>query len=509
MAQGILPFKYEIERDTQGLTGLAGLPVYLELAHKMGLGKTLTDHLGVRNGSQGWSDSQVIISLILLNLAGGESVEDINLLEADDGLCRMIRRIEMAGLSRKERRARERNYRKKKLRTFPSPSAIFRYLSAFHDPGQKELRASSRKAFIPAPNEYLRGFPDVNKSCISFQQANNLHKTATLDMDATLIETSKADAFYCYKGFPAYQPLNTWWAEQNTIIHTEFRDGNVPAGFEQLRVFKEALSCLPESVEKVRLRSDTAGYQHDLLQYCARGMNERFGRIEFAIGCNVTPEFKKAVREIPESDWHPLYKDVNGKQIKTGTEWAEVCFVPNAVCHRKDDPGYRYLVKRTAIAKQLSISGMGQEKTLSFPNMKMTKGHYKIFGMVTNMDMEGGEVINWQHQRCGKSEEAHSIMKGDFAGGKLPSGDFGENAAWWWIMVLAFNLNICLKTLALDETWVKRRMKAIRFHLITIPARILARSRRILIRLSHHHPSFDLLLSIRQRISILEPVPYG
>ena len=227
------------------------------------------------------------------------------------------------------------------------------------------------------------------------------------------------------------------------------------------------------------------------------------------LGCNVTPEFKKAVREIPESDWHPLYKDVNGKQIKTGTEWAEVCFVPNAVCHRKDDPGYRYLVKRTAIAKQLSISGMGQEKTLSFPNMKMTKGHYKIFGMVTNMDMEGGEVINWQHQRCGKSEEAHSIMKGDFAGGKLPSGDFGENAAWWWIMVLAFNLNICLKTLALDETWVKRRMKAIRFHLITIPARILARSRRILIRLSHHHPSFDLLLSIRQRISILEPVPYG
>ena len=32
MAQGILPFKYEIERETQGITGLAGLPVYLELA---------------------------------------------------------------------------------------------------------------------------------------------------------------------------------------------------------------------------------------------------------------------------------------------------------------------------------------------------------------------------------------------------------------------------------------------------------------------------------------------
>ena len=48
--------------------------------------------------------------------------------------------------------------------------------------------------------------------------------------------------------------------------------------------------------EKVRLRSDMAGYQHELMQYCAKGKHERFGRIEFAVGCYVTPEFKKAGR---------------------------------------------------------------------------------------------------------------------------------------------------------------------------------------------------------------------
>jgi hypothetical protein len=36
-------------------------------------------------------------------------------------------------------------------------------------------------------------------------------------------------------------------------------------------------------------------------------------------------------------------------------------------------------------------------------------------------------------------------MKEDLAGGKLPSGDFGGNAAWWWIMILAFNLNSIMK----------------------------------------------------------------
>ncbi len=40
-------------------------------------------------------------------------------------------------------------------------------------------------------------------------------------------------------------------------------------------------------------------------------------------------------------------------------------------------------------------------------------------------------------------------MKDDLAGGKLPSADFGENAAWWWIMILAFNLNAMMKKLAL------------------------------------------------------------
>ena len=69
-------------------------------------------------------------------------------------------------------------------------------------------------------------------------------------MDATLVETHKEDALFSYKGYKAYQPFNTYWAEQELVLHTEFRDGNVPAGYEQLRVFKDALDMLPEGVDK-------------------------------------------------------------------------------------------------------------------------------------------------------------------------------------------------------------------------------------------------------------------
>ena len=159
----------------------------------------------------------------------------------------------------------------------------------------------------------------VHADLMAFLQAHRRERVATLDQDATLVASHKEQALFCYKGFRAYRPLNTWWAEQQVVVHSEFRDGNVPAGFQQLRVLKEALELLPEGVEEVRPRSDTAGYQWELLRYCEEGRNPRFGRIEFAVGADVTPAFKQAATRMPELTWRPL--------PDSDQEWAEVCFV--------------------------------------------------------------------------------------------------------------------------------------------------------------------------------------
>ncbi len=105
----------------------------------MGLGyaarlyESVRKHIQIREDGQDWADSQLIISLILLNLVGGDCVEDLNVLEADEGFCRVLRRVELHDLSRKERRKQERRWRKEKRRTVPFPTAAFRYLEAFHD----------------------------------------------------------------------------------------------------------------------------------------------------------------------------------------------------------------------------------------------------------------------------------------------------------------------------------------------------------------------------------------
>ena len=200
MKQGVLPFQYEQEKSSPGMTAMAGMMTYLELMHAAGLRSSVERHVGLRECGQ---DSQVVSSLILLNLAGGESVVDLDVLEKDAGLCRVLREVESYGMGRRERRALEERWRVERRRSVPSESAVFRYLERFHEAGEESSREAHR-AFIPSPNEALGGLHKVNADMVSFVQSRSPCAQATLDpvsstgqaMDATLVETHKQQALY-------------------------------------------------------------------------------------------------------------------------------------------------------------------------------------------------------------------------------------------------------------------------------------------------------------------------
>ena len=156
IAQGVLPFRYEAEPTVSGMTALAGLPTYLELAVVSGLTESIRRHLQVcAEQTQGWTDAQIVMPLVLLNVAGGDSVDDLRRLEKDEGFVKVLRRVELHGRPRQERREQERRWRKERKRAVPSPSVVFRYLSAFDNPAEEAKRADGR-AFIPAPNGHLQ-----------------------------------------------------------------------------------------------------------------------------------------------------------------------------------------------------------------------------------------------------------------------------------------------------------------------------------------------------------------
>ena len=88
-SDGVLPYEFVEDGSMRQLTGHAGLLPYIDLTCALGLLKAVDEKVGVC-GRQGWMDRHHILSPILLNLAGGECVDDIKTLESDAGLCRIF-----------------------------------------------------------------------------------------------------------------------------------------------------------------------------------------------------------------------------------------------------------------------------------------------------------------------------------------------------------------------------------------------------------------------------------
>lgn len=511
MSQGLLQFKYDEEVAGAGMTALAGLPTYLELAKALGLVEALAAEVKVRENKQGWTDAQIVMSLILLQLAGGDCVEDLRVLEGDEGFSRVLRQAEaeMSGLPRAERRRMVNRWRREQKRAVPSPSSVFRFLN------ECAVDVSGRefgKSWIPPLNAALKGLRQANHVLVEGIWARDPLEEITLDLDATVKAVSKKSALFSYKHCQAYQPLNLYCPELDVVVDSEFRDGNVWAGTNNLGLLIENLAQLPEGVKKVRFRSDSAGDQVDLILYLANGLNERFGAIEFTISIDVSPEFRKAVATVPEEQWKKVYRFVKrsgGKleKVETGHEYAEVCYTSNKLSHGKKNADLRFIAIRQLLepdeASRL-LEKKVQQLELPFQTVECPRGTYKLHGLVSNrLTMDGNELVLWHWERCGKAEEAHAIMKDDLGGGRVPSGHFGGNAAWWATMVLAFNLNSAMRHLVLGKAWANARLKTIRFNLIRIAGRVVEHARQLRIRVSKWHPKLPRLLDMRQRIAAL------
>ena len=109
---------------------------------------------------------------------------------------------------------------------------------------------------------------------------------------------------------------------------------------------------------------------------------------------------------------------------------------------------------------------------------------YKVFGIVTNLQEEdGGKIVEFHHERCGKSEEVHEILKGELGGGHVASGKFGSEAAWWNITVLSLSLLNLFKRNFLPEESYTCRPKAMRYRFFVMLGRFVKHARKMVLKI--------------------------
>jgi len=152
-----------VEKSESSLTSFAGLPLIADLAHSCGLIKRLNAISGLWERKRDYSTADHIMSLALTLIAGGERLDDTRLLKND---------------------------------------AIVSALNIVFYP-VREYHRRFFKTLFPSDNSR----PGARRACAAAFALRRL-KTATIDIDSSLIESDKETPLTLTRNSPATTPCS-------------------------------------------------------------------------------------------------------------------------------------------------------------------------------------------------------------------------------------------------------------------------------------------------------------
>ena len=293
VSQTVLPFKLGATDET--LTAHAGLALFGEYCHALGLPAWLDAALPRPGSGAGYAASGHALSVIFMLHAGGRSLEDLRTLRADSGLLDLL-----------------------KLGSVPSSDSLGDWLRRMgKGPG-------------------LAGLAEVQRQILTQVLAEGHCTAHTLDIDATQIVAEKETAHRTYQGEQGYMPMVGHLAETGLVIGDAFRHGNDAPAARNLAFIRHCEAQLPQGHRIAAIRADSAAYQADILNACeANGQS-------FAIGAVRDPSVNAAIAAIPEADWQP---------------WRDGEIAETVHCMSRTDHAFRLIVVRRGTQGELFETG--------------------------------------------------------------------------------------------------------------------------------------------------------
>jgi hypothetical protein len=295
----------------------------------------------------------------------------------------------------------------------------------------------------------------VRRIAKRYEQQAQPQRIATVDQDATIIESHKQAALPHYDGGRGYQPMVAVWAEADLVLADEFRDGNVPAKQAPLTCAQMAFAALPADIKERYFRGDSACHESKLLGWLTHSdrADEPGGAIGFAISAVMSEDLGVAIRAVPEKEWTTFDTEADG----TLRQWAEVPFVPGEEYEHKTSRPLRYVGLRL-LKPQGVLFADGSDR------------HYHA--VITNRDLRGDKLLNWHREKAGTVEHVHDEIKNALGGGHMPSQRFAVNAAWFKFALLAYNVASAIKGLCFDPEERTVRFKKYRLLMVHLAGRM-------------------------------------
>jgi len=432
------PFEIDPRPLNETASPHAGLLATSRALRSLKVPDLIAANLPLKQRQRGFSEGQFIETILLLQTLGGDCPEDVKLLVGDRCLER--------GLGFE----------------IPKVSALRSFLERFHDQEMAALRPKreEQKSFILPSSQPVQGLQQVQAGMVRriaklYAEQGQALKIATIDQDATIIESHKQAALSHYEGGRGYQPMVALWAEADLVVADEFRDGNVPARQAPLNCAQMAFAALPESIQARYFRGDSACHENQLIGWLKdpHRAQEPGGRIGFAVSALMSPALALAVSQVAPKNWKTFATEADGTQ----RQWAEVDFLPGEPGEKKDSQPLRYVGLRLLKA-QGTLFADGSDRH-----------HHAV---VTNLDWEGSKLLDWHREKAGTIEHVHDEVKNGLGGGHMPSQHFAVNAAWFKMSLLSYNLVSAIKGLCFSPEERTARCKKYRLLLVHLAGRM-------------------------------------
>ena len=414
----ILP--YTIANTNDLLTGRGGLICVAELMRRVGFSDWVERYFPKPGSNRGYAPAEVVTLWMLMLHEGARSLEDVRHIRSDKALRKLLG-----------------------LRRLPSADMLGDWLRRL---GKGEVG--------------IEALVKINRRLLGWGLGRC--RRVTLDIDATPVLADKRAAQRTYLGEKGYMPMLGHIGETGQAAGCEFRAGNVAPAEDNAGFIETCVAGLPAGVSVTHLRADAASYQGAVFQYCEDH------EIAYVVRAKRGDEMKAWIRERPESAWTPLERDgetVDGQATYRGV-WAMADY----------KKAFTLVVQRTRKGGQQALDlgedGLEDETT-------MTDGRYIYRALATNRDaLTDSEIVHWYNRRGEDSENRIKELKCDFAGARLPCGQFEANALYFHLCVTAYNLFVLLRH-SLPPEWHTCRAPTIRWRLYALAAKVVCHARRV------------------------------
>lgn len=274
------------------------------------------------------------------------------------------------------------------------------------------------------------------------------------------------------KGRRSYHPLLCFEAQRQQFWHGSLRPGDASANTGVVFFFRRCLAKVPSNLARARLRvrADSGFFSGKFI-----GALEALG-LGYVIVAKEYGPIKRRARE------------VRFQELAHGWAMGEFSYQPHGWPKAR-----RFVVVRRPIpedpteAKQLTL-------------FKDRRYAYSV--MVTNLDLEPWRVWKFYAPRATIEKNIRELLY-DLPLGKIPSGDWVANVAFFQMVLLAYDLVHWFTRLCLPAEYAHATVETVRTDFLMLPARLVSVAGRNVLQLPKGYPQREAFVSAFQKASRL------